>query len=79
MNEELTAMKFDTLEKNIETLKKGIEEMPDAISSKIETSVNLKIENAMQKVKLDFYKWLVPVILGLLINAVGVIFSYLRG
>lgn len=78
MNDEVATMKIETFEKNIENLQKAVENMPDAISAKIDASVNLKIENAIQKVKLDFYKWILPIVLGLLSEAVAVIFSYIK-
>lgn len=78
MNDEVTTMKIETLEEKFNHLQKSIDSMPDTISAKIDAQVNLKIENATQKLKIDFYKWLVPVILGLLFDAAAVIFSYIK-
>ena len=79
MNDEVVKMQLDQLESSFNKMQKSIETMPDAISAKIDANVNLKIENAVQKIKIDFYKWLVPVILGLLFDAAAVIFSFVRG
>ena len=58
--------------------RKQLEEMPSKISASVDDSVNLKIENATQKLTISFYKWLVPIILGLLFSFAGTIFNFIK-
>ncbi len=78
MNEQVAEMKISTLEKSVEDLNKKIDKIPEEVARRIDKSIDLKIENAKQEIKIDFYKWLVPIILGLLFSMCGVIFNYLK-
>lgn len=66
------------IEKKFEIIDKKLEKLPETILDRFSETMNLKITNAIQNVKLDFYKWLVPIILGLLGTMAGVIFSYIK-
>lgn len=66
------------IEKKFEIIDKKIEKLPETILDRFTETMNLKITNAVQNVELKFYKWLVPIILGLLGTMAGVIFSYIK-
>jgi regulator of replication initiation timing len=78
MNEQLAELKMNNLEKDVTEIKKTLKDLPDVISKRLDESINLKIENAKQELKIDFYKWLVPIILGLLFSVCGVVFNYIK-
>lgn len=76
MNEQVAEMKINNLEKSVEDLTEKIDKIPEEVAKRIDESINLKIENAKQEIKLDFYKWLVPIILGLLFSWGAIIFEF---
>lgn len=65
-------------EKKIELIEKKLDQLPEQIVKSINQNMDLKIENAVQKVKLEFYKWIVPIILGLLFTFGGTIFNFIK-
>lgn len=71
-------LRLKQLEEQINKINTQLEALPDRISASVENTINLKIENATQKLKIDFYKWLVPIILGLLFSAGGTIFNFIK-
>ncbi|MCQ2589304.1 MAG: hypothetical protein MJ179_02665 [Treponema sp.] len=64
-------------ERKIEQLEKKLDDLPAQITKSIAETMDLKITNAMQKIKLDFYAWLVPIILGLLGTMAGLVYSFI--
>lgn len=76
MNEQVAEMKINNLENSVENLTEKIDKIPEEVAKRIDESINLKIENAKQEIKLDFYKWLVPIILGLLFSWGAIIFEF---
>lgn len=78
MDDAITELKMKNFEEQLAKITKQLEEMPSKISDSVDDSVNLKIENATQKLTISFYKWLVPIILGLLFSFAGTIFNFIR-
>lgn len=66
------------IEKKINELDKKLDKIPEIVSQKINETMDLKIENAIQKVKIEFYKWLVPLCITALGALVGVIFNFIK-
>lgn len=62
----------------IEKLEQKIEKLPDEISKKLSETMDLKIKNSTQELELKFYKWIVPIILGLLFSCIGTIFNFIK-
>lgn len=77
MNDEIAELKMSNLENDVNEIKATLKDLPDLISKRLDESINLKIENAKKDIKIDFYKWLVPMILGLLFSCAGVIFNFI--
>ena len=77
MNDEIAELKMSNLENDVTEIKSTLKDLPDLISNRLDESIDLKIENAKKDIKIDFYKWLVPIILGLLFNCAGVIFNFI--
>lgn len=66
------------IEKKINTLEQKLEDLPNVISQKLSETMDLKIENATQKLKIDFYKWLVPIILTVLGTLAVTVFNLIK-
>lgn len=69
---------MDDAEREINDLKKEIAGLPDKIAEKINATMELKIENAIQKVKIDFYKLITPLCIGAIGALVSAIFSLVK-
>ena len=78
MNEDIAELKMNNLETDVNEIKTTLKDLPDMISKRLDESINLKIENATKDLKIDFYKWLVPIILGLLFSCAGVVFNFIK-
>lgn len=65
-------------EREIKDMKAEIAGLPDKIAEKINSTMDLKIENAIQKVKIDFYKLITPVCIGAISALVSAIFSLVK-
>lgn len=78
MNDDITELKMTNLENDVIEIKSTLKDLPDQISARLDETIKLKIENATKDLKLDFYKWLVPIILGLLFSMAGVIFNMIN-
>lgn len=76
MNDDIAELKMNNLETDVSEIKITLKDLPDMISKRLDESINLKIENAKKDIKLDFYKWLVPIILGLLFSWGAIIFDF---
>lgn len=71
-------MEMTEAEKKIEGIEKKLDNLPNEIIKKINETMDLKIKNAVQELELKFYKWLVPIILGLLFSFAGTIFNFIK-
>lgn len=76
--DDITELKIKQLEEQFGKINKQLEELPEKISASVENTINLKIELAVHKIKNDFWKWLVPLILGGLFTCIGTIFNFIK-
>lgn len=76
--DEVTELKLKNFEEQFSKINKQLEEMPDKISQNFENIINLRIENSTQKLKIEFYKWLVPLLIGVIATAGTTIFNFIK-
>lgn len=70
---------MENYDDKIEKIEQKIEKLPEEISKKLSETMDLKIELSSQKLKTDFYKWLVPLLFSVVAELVGLVINFIMG
>ena len=70
--------RLDAIENRMTNFEQKLDKLPDIITTKLSETMDLKIVNAIQGVKIEFFKWIVPLCIGTIGALIGVIFQYVK-
>lgn len=86
MTEELQEAKITAMESDIKEIKTDVKNMPDIIVTKVNESVDMKIQLATKDMEMKLSETekkyqgkLIGLLIGILLEAIGLIISFLRG
>lgn len=86
MTEELQEAKITAMESDIKEIKTDVKNMPDVIVAKVNESVDMKIKLATTEMEIKisetekkYQTKLIGLLIGILLEAIGLIISFLRG
>ena len=86
MTEEVQEAKITAMESDIKEIKTDVKNMPDIIVAKVNESVDMKIQLATKDMEMKLSETekkyqgkLIGLLIGILLEAIGLIISFLRG